>query len=48
MRIRANNLKERNPYHKVKMSRIEEIEVADDYWKKDFGRYLDIGWNFGF
>lgn len=45
-RIRASNLKERNPYRKTKMTRIKEIEVADDYWKKDFWKYLDIGRNF--
>lgn len=41
-RQRASNLKERNPYRKVKMSRIKEIEVADDYWKKDFGKHLTL------
>ena len=37
-RIRANNIKNRNKRYewKVKLSRIEEIEVADDYRKKDF------------
>ena len=29
-----------------KISNIKTIEVPDDYWKKDFGEYLDIGWNF--
>ena len=39
-RIRAWNLKSR--FDKVKMSRIKEIEVADDYWKKDFWKHLTI------
>lgn len=41
-RTRASNLKERNRYMKVKMSRIKEIEVADDYWKKDFWKHLTL------
>jgi hypothetical protein len=37
-RIRADNIKKKNDIYRgyVKTSRIEEIEVADDYWKKDF------------
>lgn len=37
-RIRASNMKNRHKHYiwKVKMSRIQEIEVADDYRKKDF------------
>lgn len=35
-------------WNSKKMSRIKEIEVPDDYWKKDFWEYLDIGWNFWF
>jgi len=37
-RIRMNNIKNRQKYYiwKVKMSQIKEIEVADDYRKKDF------------
>ena len=39
MRVRADNIKKKNDIYRwyVKMSSIKEIEVADDYWKKDFG-----------
>lgn len=39
-RIRAWNLKSR--FDKLKMSRIKEIEVADDYRKKDFWKHLTL------
>ena len=37
-RIRADNIKKKNDIYRgyIRTSRIEEIEVADDYWKKDF------------
>lgn len=37
-RLRASNIKNRHKFYiwKVKMSQIKEIEVADDYRKKDF------------
>lgn len=42
MRMRKVNLQERNPYDKIKLSSIKEIEVADDYRKKDFGKHLTL------
>ena len=40
MRTRANNLKHKRD--RVKMSQIKEIEVADDYRKKDFWKHLTV------
>lgn len=39
-RIRTHNLTKR--YDRIKMSRIKEIEVADDYRKKDFWKHLTL------
>ena len=47
-RIRMNNIKNRNKCYiwKVKTSPIKEIEVADDYRKKDFWKHLTLHiWN---
>jgi len=34
-------------WNSKKISPIKEIEVADDYWKKDFWKYLSIWYMFG-
>lgn len=51
MRKRANNMSSWHSEKRFwksryadKISNIKTIEVADDYWKKDFGKYLSIGY----
>lgn len=40
MRQRERNFK--NKYNAMKISRIQQIEVRDDYWKKDFWKHLTL------